>query len=137
MSTNARNKIQVHLGLAKLGFNIGEAEQLRRISMTLTRWAELECGNGNDYASWAIERDEATEIPYMVTHPHTGKSYRNKVADREKGALKRLAAIMATHPELVAYHQGDPRGCALYIIRKADLGSRDVGSCYTIGHAVY
>jgi hypothetical protein len=35
-------------------------------------------------------------------------------------ALKRLNNIMAAHPEWLAYHQGDPRGCALYIIRKVN-----------------
>ena len=36
---------------------IEQAATLRRAEMTLHRWAELECGDGNDYASWAIERD--------------------------------------------------------------------------------
>jgi hypothetical protein len=33
-----------------------DAVQLRRIAMTLHRWRELECGNSNNYASWAIVR---------------------------------------------------------------------------------
>ena len=31
--------------LQSLGFDLDEAIQLRRISMTLHRWHELECGN--------------------------------------------------------------------------------------------
>jgi aryl carrier-like protein len=36
------------------GINIGfdDANTLRRAEKTLHRWAELECGDGNNYASW-------------------------------------------------------------------------------------
>jgi hypothetical protein len=35
------------------------------------------------------------------------------------------------------YHQGDPRGCALYIIRKGDVPKgEDVNAYYTNGLAV-
>ena len=120
MSTQ-KAKFELFSRLEKLGFSYEEARQLRRIEMTLHRWAEQECGDSNDYASWAIERDEATNRPYKVTYPHNGKSTRYPIADREAGALKRLKSIMASHPDFVAYHQTDPRGCALYIVRRADL----------------
>jgi len=136
MKTTLRNKIELFDRLRALGFTLEEAEQLRRIEMTLHRWAELECGDGNAYASWAIERDETTEKPYMVRYPHDGKSYRTPVADREKGALKRLKAIMARHPGLTYYHQGDPRGVSLYIVRIADLQGRSIDTNYTVGLAV-
>jgi hypothetical protein len=42
------------------------------------------------------------------------------LADRERGALKRLARIMARYPGFASYVQGDPRGCALYILRPVD-----------------
>lgn len=42
--------------LLALGFSFEEASTLRRISMTLHRWHEMECGDGNDYASWCIVR---------------------------------------------------------------------------------
>lgn len=120
MST--RNLIELHQRLHALGFSYEEASQLRRIEMTLQRWAELECGNSNDYCSYHIERDETTGKPYEVVSPHTSnKTIRRPIADREAGALKRLKEIMARHPELVAYHQGDCRGCMLYIVRKSDL----------------
>ena len=106
--------------------------------MTLQRWGELECGDGNDYASWAIERDEQTGKPYMVRYPHDGKPRRTPVADREKGALKRLQAIMSHYPAYVAYHQTDPRGCAVYVVRKDDIpeGAK-LDSYYNRGIAVY
>lgn len=89
-------------------------EALRRCSMTLHRWHELECGDGNNWASWCLERDEATGIPYMVTYPHTGKSRRSRVADRETSTLKRVKRICA-EAGLYFYVQTDPRGCALFV----------------------
>jgi hypothetical protein len=103
--------------LATIGVTYEQAETLRRASMTLHRWAELECGDSNDYAGWSVERDEKTNVPYLVTYPHTGKSHRRKVADREGGALKRIAAILKPLG-LHFYHQTDPRGCVLYVSKE-------------------
>ena len=124
------------------GISLDDAYALRRISMTLHRWHELECGDGNNYASWAIERDDTTGKPYMVTYPHTGKTRRYAIADRERGALRRLDTIMARYPELSAYVQTDPRGAALYVYRNDDpvLVSSKYGieSVYSsIGTAIY
>lgn len=123
--------------LQTLGFSWDEANSIRRIEMTLHRWAEQECGDSNDFCSWAIERDETTDIPYRCTYPHDGKIHRTRIADREKGALKRLKAILASHPEWTYYHQGDPRGCALYLVLKSDLEPQlPIESHYTRGVAV-
>lgn len=123
MSTKQRRRFELIRNLESMGFSFYEAMKLRRIEMTLQRWGELCCGNSNDYQSWSIERDETTDKPRMVYHPHNGKSHSHVIADREKGALKRLAKIMAAHPDFVAYHQTDPRGCALYIVAKKELRS--------------
>ena len=123
--------------LVNAGFSAHEIEQLTRISNTLRRWFELECGGGNNYASWAIERDEMTDKPYMATHPNQGESYRRAIPDREAGARKRLAKLMAGHPECTAFIQGDPRGSALYILRAGDLPEgKEAGQYYTRGIAV-
>lgn len=95
-----------------------DAAKLRRAGLTLHRWAELECGDGNDYASWCLERDEATGVPYMVTYPHTGKERRHRIADREAGALRTVREVCA-RVGLHWYHQGDPRGAALRVSREA------------------
>ena len=91
-----------------------QAHVLRRAQKTLHRWAELECGDGNDYQSWAIERDETSGKPYMCIYPHQGKDRRYPVADREAGALRRIASV-CKEAGLHYFHQTDPRGCALYI----------------------
>lgn len=135
--TKQENQIALIARLCGLGFTASEVSALIKIERTLHRWDESECGNGNDHASWCVERDEETDKPYRVTYPHTGKSYRTPIADREAGAKKRLEKIMAAHPELVAYHQGDCRGVALYIVRKSDIpAGQPLASCYTVGIAV-
>ena len=116
--------------LTQAGITTRDALALRRISMTLHRWFELECGDSNDYASWAIERDETTDKPFMVRYPHDGKSYRTRIADRENGARKRLAAILSRYPELTAYVQTDPRGCALYILHRSDVDGAEACQVY-------
>lgn len=143
MSTLKR-KFELLNRITALGFNYDESQQLRRISMTLSKWAEDEC-NGD------IQRDEKTGKAFRVfrTHPsvcynhseYSGivKEHRHAVADREAGALKRLKAILANHTEIGAFHQGDPRGCALYVFRRADFTEAELAEMdrhYTRGLAV-
>lgn len=143
MSTTAKERYEVINRLQAAGISYEHANALRRISMTLSRWGELECGDGNEYGSWAIERDEATELPYMVRHRYAhgqGKDtvHRTRIADREKGALRRLHAIVTHYPDFVAYHQTDPRGCAVYLVRKSDVPEgTSIDSVYNRGIAVY
>ncbi len=138
---------------------------LRRIAMTLHRWHELVCGDANGNA---IERDESfrcnrCHAPMKGTSAHdgacecgglienvpgkpywtydsgrNGKRSRYPVPDRETGAIKRLARIMARYPALQSYIQGDPRGASLYILRPGDVpAGADADSYYSRGIAVY
>lgn len=125
--------------LLSLGFTSEEADQLRRISMTLRRWHELECGTDNG----CVERDEETGKAYWL---NSMTMKRSPIADRETGALKRLAAIIARVNvqragkvgKLSAYVQTDPRGAALYIIRPGDVPEgADVSAYYNRGICVY
>lgn len=124
------------------GISLEHAVQLRRIAMTLHRWHEMECGDSNDYGSWCIARgnktgnvfeyDEDNGKPYIEYHSRSANkpTYR-LIPDREKGALKRLAAIMAHYPSLTAYVQTDPRGASLYV------GEGLTDSNYNRGVAIY
>ena len=126
------NKQQYYMfkALETEGVTYQDAQALRRISMTLRRWHELECGTEHG----CIERDEGTGVPYFRTV--RGTRYRTR--DMETGALKRLDAIMARYPHLTHYTQGDPRGCALYILRRQDIIEElEAGSYYNRGIAVY
>jgi len=91
-----------------------QAHIFRLAELTLQRWAEQECGAGNDFASWSIERDEVTNKPFKCIYPHTGKMRKYAVNDREAGALKRIAKL-CKDLGLYFFHQTDPRGCTLYV----------------------
>lgn len=102
--------------LAGRGINLStdDVNTLRRAEMTLHRWSELECGDGDDFKSWSIERDEVTDKPFMCIYPHDGKMRRYPTPDRERGALQRITEVCARN-RIYFYHQTDPRGCQLYI----------------------
>ena len=133
--------------LQSLGFTSDEADKLRRISMTLRRWHEMECGTDNG----CVERDETTGKAYWLNST-SGKRY--PMRDRETGAKNRLASILGQRNgrpaivggrlnagpagKLTAYIQGDPRGAALYIIRPNDIpAGQSLDSCYSRGICVY
>lgn len=97
-----RNQEDVLLGL---GFTLTEADRLRRISNTLQRWHELECGTDNG----CIERGHKARNPETgrrkFVHDEKGRPYWHNshsdtfspMPDRETGARKRLAKIMQAH----------------------------------------
>lgn len=127
MSTQKR-KFELYSRLQALGFTYEEAVSLRRIEMTLQRWGEAEA-NGD------IERDEVTSRPFRRCGNYIQANDPRSihfVADREAGALKRLKAIIkvrnlreSDNPSadnyIHAYHQGDCRGCNLYLLTSAQL----------------
>jgi len=142
--------------LISLGFTRDEAEALRRISMTLHRWHELECGTDNACLVRGRWDNEAGEFIYdddgQPYYEFAGSSGRHRYArtpDRETGAKKRLDAILnARNKRAVApgssqtalgyYIQTDPRGAALYILRPGDVPEgQDVNSYYSRGIVVY
>ncbi len=187
MTSNLEHTTRMFGALQAAGITWNDAAELRRISMTLQRWHEGECGNSNDYGSWCIVRgygesyrDAATragwslwkcdngtfdaikggEIAYQnlaagsawrticereniaaFEHDDAGDAYMerhhyqhgrgkdsvsySKMPDREKGARKRLAAIMARYPGFAAYVQTDPRGASLYVLRPGDCRDCD------------
>jgi len=197
--------------LTQAGVTYEDAWALRKISMTLQRWFEGECGNSDIYGSWCIVRgaqhkapaewaiknasgawwdgemwtantpkhplklytstekaafeafgipDDTFETaewidcaacrrdfvhnddgtPFIKFHPHQGppQPRYTPIPDREKGARKHLAKIMAKYPNLRTYIQSDPRGCALYVLRPGDVPSgEDVSGYYSRGVAVH
>jgi hypothetical protein len=127
------DRIRTDDRLLALGFSREQVASLRRISSILHRWTALEC-NGD------VKRDEDTGKPYTrrgsYVQANDPRSIRF-VPDREASALKRLKTIMTPFKHrLVAYHQGDPLGCALYIVPKKELRGQDIGSVYNRGIAV-
>ncbi len=110
--------------LRALGLTQAECDQLRRDSMRLSRWAEMECNHD-------VSREDIAgkvTIRYCLNNGDITKP--RVIADRETPAIKRCEAIAKAHG-LVFYHQGDPRGCAVYIGRADDLGGLPIDSAYT------
>lgn len=126
-----RDTYEMLARLEKAGISREDAFALRRISMTLHRWHEMECGVDNG----CIERDETTGKAYWL-NSHTMRRF--PIADRETGALRRLKALIAKYPDFVPYVQGDPRGASLYMVPKKYLeNGEDIGVYYSNGIAVY
>lgn len=122
--------------LQDIGILPADRLELRRISMTLHRWHELECGTD----SGCIERqgEQCSGRPMWTYCTRDGKRHSHPIPDREAGALKRPAKIMARYPSLQSYVQGDPRGASLYILRPGDIPEgRTADCCYSNGIAVY
>lgn len=133
----------------------GDAESLRRISMTLHRWHELECGDGNEHGSWCITRGrwrtfipeegkpvktfehDDDEKPFLEYHHYTHGAGKDSVTysalpDREAGAKRRLATVLKRYPGVQAYIQTDPRGSALYMLPPGSVKEgEDVSSVYS------
>lgn len=149
-----RNQSDCINRLQALGVSWDDAVQLRRISMTLHRWHELECGTDGGCIERGYylapvqrtpeERDcnitfrhDDNGIPYWANHNGAKTTYR-RLPDRETGAHKRLSHIFQRYPDLMPYIQGDPRGASLYVVRKADIpAGGSIDAYYTRGVAVY
>lgn len=136
--TKLDRQLRFYSRMEELGVNRHGANRLLKAERALQRWAEAECGNSNEWASWHIERDEATGKPFRVTIPNRGHVVvRSPIRDMERAAL-RWAAEVCEPLGLVWYHQGDPRGCALYVGTREMLGglsmeqghNRLVAVCY-------
>jgi hypothetical protein len=122
-----RSKARRHFDLlnglqTRFGISSDDACALLRIEKTLHTWAEHEA-NGTRYT------DDAGRA--FGVNPMSGFEWRT--ANRESGALRRLASIMERYPNATYHHQGDPRGCALYII---DANEKNPDANYTRGIAV-
>lgn len=133
MSKKAERMRRMFDALERMGIDYDTAVTLRRIELTLTSWGERETGGSQG----CIQRDEKTDKPYNTWEGSDGKIHRVLIADREKGALKRLAKIMEAYPALVAHHQTDCRGVSLYIVQRSDIREGEkLDEVYTRGIAV-
>lgn len=127
----------LYSALERAGFDADETDRLLKIEHTLHRWSEEECNGTIERDPDDVSPKHPDGQPYRSFAAWGGKHNAYKVADREAGALRRLAQLMEGHPEYVAYHQGDPRGCALYLVKRSEVpeGGR-LDSYYARGLAV-
>jgi hypothetical protein len=118
MGSKSRNETVARL--QRLSIAGEDIRQLLRISQTLSTWGEHEC-NG------VLERDEETGKCYWVSDQgdDSGKRVRRRTSDRETPAVKRADDI-ARRYGMRSFYQTDPRGCAIYLYREADI-PKDLG----------
>lgn len=120
LHTMKRYQVEAVASLSRLGITAADITALRRIAGKLDRWHTREC-NGE-----VCVEDDGKAYLYNT---YTG-SMVCQVANQERIALGRLETVMGRYPDLAAYVQGDPRGCPLYVYRPAELGERDIDTCY-------
>lgn len=120
----------------QLGFYESDADSLLRLANRLHRWHELECGTDQG----AIARDDHGALQWYDNRRHVWTAYHGP--DYETTSLARLRKIMSDplykSKGFGYYVQGDPRGCALYILRPGDVPEgADLSAYYSRGIAIY
>ena len=126
--------------MTNLGFSHAEADALLKAERALSRFAELECGISDANRSVSVFRDEETGRPFYRIEYRAGNDWKERIEpkrDTEKAALQTVARILESKPGFSAYHQTDPRGVSLYIIRPGDIeAGEDVRRLYNRGLAM-
>jgi Fe-S cluster assembly scaffold protein SufB len=102
--------VDFYARMEKHGISFKDATAFRKAERVLHKWAIADC-NGDHW------RDDETGKPFRL-YNYTTKVF---IPDLERAALRRVAALAANYPKFVVYHQPDPRGCALYLIKKSDV----------------
>ncbi len=159
-----KHRLNTFQTLARMGISDADARTLVRISATLHTWHEHEC-NGAIQREELVRCSEC-KAPFHnplrhsgccdavtadgigcrgIAERHPGRPYWHNAdsgkrightADRETPAIRRAYDIAARYG-LTAYVQGDPRGCALYLVRPGDVpAGADIDSYYSRGIAV-
>jgi hypothetical protein len=126
--------------MTNLGFSHAETDALLKAERALSRFAELECGISDCNRSVSVFRDEETGKPFYRIEYCAGNDWKERIEpkrDTEKAALQTVARIMERKPGFSAFHQTDPRGVSLYIIRPGDIeAGEDVRRLYNRGLAM-
>ena len=151
-STEKQIKNEATARLQNVGFSIAEANKLFSIQKKLRRWGEALC-NGEIF----IDEFTGSACRYFSRdyygNRHDAKGRESFVIPNvEKISLRQTQAIIDAcnsrqdrHPingdYLLAYHQTDPRGCALFIVPRNELmGSENrilpIDEYYTRGIAI-
>lgn len=94
-------------------------EKLCRLERKLHKWAEEEC---NGTIQW---EDQECTIPRRYTNDRYGTpTVKGAVIPNGEAKWLKEAEELARQCGGHIYHQGDPRGCALYFYRDCDVSDR-------------
>ena len=117
--------------LARLGVSRATWFELRRICRQLHKLDEMAC-NGE------IQCDDYTEQWHRYTADRYGTpTIKGNVLRTQPIDLLRVAADLVRRNGLSVYHQGDPRGCSLYVYKQSDLERCSRGSDPAYGISAY
>ena len=126
--------------MTNLGFSHAETDALLKAERALSRFAELEFGISDCNRSISVFRDEETGKPFYRVEYRVGNDWKTRTEpkrDTEKAALQTVARILEGKPGFSAFHQTDPRGVSLYIMRPGDIeAGEDVRRLYNRGIAM-
>lgn len=101
--------------LNKLGLSAYRWNQLRRAEMALHSWAEKECNGQIQF-----DEEKGKHILYLNDEYGDFTIPTCYINDSEAHYLKE-AKRHAKAAGLRVYHQGDPRGCQIYLYKQSDL----------------
>ena len=103
--------------LIQKGISLNDAELLQRISRSLHRLDENLCNGYQDYkGNW----DEAAE----------------KRAEKREERLEKQGKEIAEKYGLIFYHQSDPRGWSVYLVKPEQLNEYSIDAVYSQGIGV-
>jgi hypothetical protein len=117
--------------LAHFKLSPDDIAKLLRIEKKLRRWHELQCGVEAGHVE-EVGGEGSGKWEFVNRHGN-----RSPIRDPGKQADKALNVFTAENPDLFFYVQTDPRGCALYLLKKSDAQSGEkLGSVYCRGVAI-
>ncbi len=102
--------------LAHFKLSPDDIAKLLRIEKKLHRWHELQCGIEAGHVE-EVGGEGSGKWEFVNQHGH-----RSPIRDAGKQAEKALNAFTAENPDLFFDVQTDPRGCALYLLKKSRPG---------------
>lgn len=112
------NNRQENFGqLVKAGLSIDDADQIQKISRSLHRLDEHSC---NGYQDWHGNWDEIAE----------------KKAEQREIKLESKGTELAKKYGFLFYHQSDPRGWSVYLVKPDLLGEYSINAVYDRGIGV-
>ena len=122
------NFARICLRLSRHGMFPEDVFKLIQCSRQMNRWGTAHC-NGD------VQTDEDTGKIYRYWGVGDKPPQLVSIPDRGKAILARASKIARAH-HLYVYHQSDPRGCSLYLLRRKDMKNKD-NIQYTNGVALY
>jgi hypothetical protein len=133
MKTESKTLRTLRLAQSLAHFKLSPEEiaKLLRVEKKLRRWHELQCGVEAGHVE-EIGGEGSGKWEFVNRH-----GYRSPIRDAGKQAEKALNAFTDENSDLFIYVQPDPRGCALYLLKKSQVESgEELSAVYMRGVAI-